>query len=172
MILDIPNVRMMNRILYNMRSYLHSTFLHENVYYLNKKGRELIGSQYEFKKNSRLEHHIMRNDIYIFYHYPRDWQIECPVTWIDDGKDYRLISDARFTYEGKLYFVEIDVQQKMIANRQKIKKYASLFRVILQEKIGKPVLLWYTVSEMRKRQLEIWCNEQRIVYEVLCKQRY
>lgn len=72
MILGIPDVRMMNKILYRMSRYLHHVYLDEYVYYLNKKGRELVGAEREFKKNSRIEHHLMRNDIYIFYHYPKD----------------------------------------------------------------------------------------------------
>ncbi len=169
MIMGIPDVRMMNKILYNMRQYLNHTFLNENVYYLNKKGRQQIGAQQEFKKTSRILHHIMRNDIYIFYHYPKDWKIEYPVTWSENGKKYRLIADAFFTYHDMLHFVEVDAQQQMIKNRSKIEKYASLFQAIQKQGIGEPVLVWYTISSVRKEKLEVWCKEYDIPYEVLCK---
>jgi hypothetical protein len=172
MIMGIPDVRMMNKILYNMREYLHHTFLNENVYYLNKKGREQIGAQKEFRKTSRILHHVMRNDIYIFYHYPKDWAIERPTTWEENGKQYKIISDARFTYHGMMYFVEVDAQQQMIKNQKKIKKYASLFRVIKEEQIGEPILLWYTVSPVRKEKLEQWCKEYGVPCEILCKQDF
>jgi hypothetical protein len=172
-ILGIPSIRFANKILYNMRVYLNHTrldeYVDEYVYYLNKKGRERIGSQNEFKKNSRIMHYLMRNDIYIYYHYPKDWSIERPATWKDNGKEHKLISDARFTYHGMIYFVEIDVQQQMMKNKKKIEQYASLFRVIQREKIGEPILLWYTVSSVRKEKLEQWCKEYGVPCEVLCK---
>jgi hypothetical protein len=168
MLLDIPDVRMMNRILRNMSKYLNYTKLNEHVYYLNKNGRETIGAEWEYKKNSRIEHDVMRNDIYIFYHRPSDWKIECPTDWKENGKEYQLISDARFAYHDMIYFVEVDVQQKMTVNKQKIKKYTSLFRVMNQKGMD-PILLWYTVSEVRKERLEKWCKEYGVPCEVLCK---
>jgi hypothetical protein len=95
MILGISDVRMMNRILYRMRKYLNHVYLDEYAYYLNKKGREAVGPDKEFRKNSQIEHYLMRNDVYIFYHYPKDWQVECPVTWKEKGKEYRIIADAQ-----------------------------------------------------------------------------
>jgi Replication-relaxation len=172
MILGIPDVRMMNKILYRMSRYLHHVYLDEYVYYLNKKGRELVGAEREFKKNSRIEHHLMRNDIYIFYHYPKDWVIERPVTWKEDGKEHKLIPDARFTYHDTMYFVEVDSQQQMIKNHRKIKQYASLFRVMQRQNVGEPILLWYTVSHDRKEKLEQWCKEYGVSCEVLCKQDF
>jgi hypothetical protein len=169
MILGISDVRMMNRILYRMRKYLNHVYLDEYAYYLNKKGREAVGSDREFRKNSQIEHHLMRNDVYIFYHYPKDWRIEYPIIWKENGKEYRLIADAFFTYHDMMHFVEIDNQQKMVKNRSKIKKYASLFRVMQKQGMKEAILLWYTVSPERKAKLEEWCKEYNIPHEVLCK---
>jgi hypothetical protein len=43
---------------------------------LNKRGAEMIGGQVTVTGNSPLQHIVMRNDIYIFYHYPSDWKAE------------------------------------------------------------------------------------------------
>ncbi|WP_233414656.1 replication-relaxation family protein [Thermaerobacillus caldiproteolyticus] len=166
---DLGSKRNANRILQQMSQYLHHVRLNENVYYLNKKGRELIGSKKEFRKNGQLEHTLMRNDIYIFYHYPKDWKAERKTEWRENGKEYKIISDARFTYHDQMYFLEVDLQQQMMKNKQKIELYASLFRVIQQQQIGEPILLWYTVSQTRKEKLEKWCKEYRVQCEAICK---
>ncbi len=166
---DLGSKRNANRILQQMSEYLHHVRLNENVYYLNKQGRELVGTTKEFRKNGQIEHALMRNDIYIFYHYPKTWKSECKTEWKENGKEYRIISDARFTYHDQLYFLEVDLQQQMAKNKQKIELYASLFRVIQRQQIGEPILLWYTVSQTRKEKLGKWCKEYEISYEVLCK---
>ncbi|WP_240371668.1 replication-relaxation family protein [Anoxybacteroides rupiense] len=166
---DLGSKRNANRILQQMSEYLHHVRLSENIYYLNKKGRELVGAKKEFRKNGQLEHTLMRNDIYIFYHYQKTWKSECKTEWKENGKEHRIISDARFTYHDQLYFLEVDLQQQMAKNKQKIEQYASLFRVIQRQQIGEPILLWYTVSQTRKEKLEKWCKEHGVQCEVIQK---
>jgi hypothetical protein len=101
---------------------------------LNKRGVEMIGGQMTVTGNSPLQHIVMRNDIYIFYHYPSDWKAEAKTRWILNGKEYAIVFDARFTYHNQMYFVEVDIKQKMAENLSKIKRYASLFQFMEEKK--------------------------------------
>jgi Replication-relaxation len=169
---DLGSKRNANRVLQSICNYVNRKALKEYVYYLNKRGAEMIGGQVTVTGNSPLEHIVMRNDIYIFYHYPRDWKAEAKTRWKEGGKEYSVVSDARFTYHEQTYFLEVDIQQKMAENKRKVEKYAYLFRFIQRQQIGEPILLWYTVSEVKKKQLEKWCKEYGVQCEVLCKQDF
>ncbi|NUK31004.1 replication-relaxation family protein [Parageobacillus sp. VR-IP] len=169
---DLGSKRNANRVLQSIRDYVNRKALKEYVYYLNKKGAEMIGGQVIVTGNSPLQHIVMRNDIYIFYHYPQDWKPEAKTRWKEGGKEYSVVSDARFTYHGQIYFLEVDIQQKMAENKRKVEKYAYLFRFIQCQQIGEPILLWYTVSQERKKRLEKWCRQHEIPHEVLCKQDF
>jgi hypothetical protein len=169
---DLGSKRNANRVIQSIREYLNYKALKEHVYYLNKKGAEMIGGQVTVTGNSPLQHIVMRNDIYIFYHYPKDWKPEAKTRWKEGGKEYSIVSDARFTYHGQMYFLEVDITQKMAENKRKVEKYAYLFRFIQRQQIGDPILLWYTVSEVKKKQLEKWCKEYGVQCEVLCKQDF
>ena len=169
---SLGSKRNANRVLHSIREYTNTKRIGEDVYYLNKHGAEMVGGEVTIRANSPLEHIVMRNDIYIFYHYPSDWKSEAKTRWNEGGKEYSVVSDARFTYHGQMYFVEIDIHQKMVENKRKVEMYAYLFRFIQRKQIGEPVLLWYTVSNVKKRQLGKWCKEYGLPYEVLCKQDF
>lgn len=169
---SLGSKRNANRVLHGIREYTNTKRIGEDVYYLNKKGAELVDGEATIRSNSPLEHILMRNDIYIFYHYPRDWKKEAKTRWTEGGKEYSVVSDARFTYHGQMYFLEVDIQQKMAENKRKVEKYAYLFRFIQRQQIGEPILLWYTVSEIKKEKLEKWCKEYGVPYEALCKQDF
>jgi Replication-relaxation len=169
---DLGSKRNANRVLQGIREYTNTKRVSEDVYYLNKRGAELVGGEATIRANSNIEHIVMRNDIYIFYHYPHDWKVEAKTRWKEDGKEYSIVSDARFTYHEQTYFVEVDIQQKMVENKRKVEKYARLFRFMQRKQIGDSVLLWYTVSEVKKKQLEKWCKEYGVPYEVLCKRDF
>lgn len=168
-IFELGSKRNANRVLHGIREYVSTKRIGEDVYYLNKNGAELVGGEATIRRNSPLEHIVMRNDIYIFYHYPRDWKVEVKTRWTEEGKEYSVVSDARFKYHDLLYFLEVDNTQKMIENRRKIEKYMKLFRIIEKKRLGEPILLWYTLSDMRKKQLESWCREDGVRCEVLVK---
>lgn len=168
---ELGSKRNANRVLQSIREYTNTKRIYEDVYYLNKKGAELVGGETTIRSNSPLEHILMRNDIYIFYHYPKDWKAEAKTRWKEVGKEYSVVSDARFTYHGQMYFLEVDIQQKMAENKRKIEKYAYLFR-FMQRRQDEPILLWYTISNMKKKQLEKWCKEYGLQSEVLCKQDF
>ena len=169
---DLGSKRNANRVLQGIREYTNTKRIGEDVYYLNKRGAELVGGEATIRRNSPIEHIVMRNGIYIFYHYPSDWKAEAKTRWKEGGKEYSIVSDARFTYHGQMYFLEVDIQQKMAENKRKVEKYAYLFRFIQRQQIGEPVLLWYTVSEVKKKQLEKWCKEYGVACEVMCKRDF
>jgi Replication-relaxation len=169
---SLGSKRNANRVLQGIREYTNTKRIGEDVYYLNKRGAELVGGEATIRRNSPIEHIVMRNDIYIFYHYPSDWKAEAKTRWKEGGKEYNVVSDARFTYHGQMYFLEVDIQQKMVENKRKVEKYAYLFRFIQRQQIGDPVLLWYTVSDVKKKQLEKWCKEYGVACEVMCKRDF
>lgn len=151
-----------------MRDYLNMKRLTENVYYLNKKGHEMIGSdQKTLNSNMQINHILMRNELYIFMQ-PEKWQIEQPVK---DGQGNVLIKpDALFMFD-KWMFVEIDNTQKMIINKKKIEKYAEIKNSnILHNSLGYfPQLVFLTKSDKRKERLVKMCREKglrHIVYTV------
>ncbi|WP_096224911.1 replication-relaxation family protein [Geobacillus sp. FJAT-46040] len=166
---ELGSKRNANRILHGIRDYTHTKRIGEDVYYLNKHGAELIGGEATIRRNSPLEHIVMRNDIYIFYHYPNDWKAEAKTRWKEGSKEYSVVSDARFTYHGQMYFLEVDITQKMVENKRKIERYAYLFRFIQRQQLGEPVLLFYTVSQMKKRQIEAITKEYGVHCECLLK---
>jgi len=168
---SLSSKRNANRVLQGIREYTNTKRLGEDVFYLNKRGAELVGGEAIIRSNSPLEHIVMRNDIYIFYHYPSDWKAEAKTRWTEGGKEYSIVSDARFTYHDQKYFLEVDIQQKMAENKRKIEKYAYLFR-FMQRRGVEPILIWYTVSNVKKKQLEKWCKEYGLPCEVLCKQDF
>lgn len=142
--------------------------LTENVYYLNKKGREMIGSdQKVLNANMQINHILMRNELYIFMQ-PADWQIE---EAIKDSEGNILIKpDALFLFD-KWMFVEIDNTQKMIVNKKKIERYAQIKNSnIMHKSLGYfPQLVFLTKSDKRKERLVKMCREQNvrhIVYTV------
>jgi hypothetical protein len=165
---ELGSKRNANRVLHSIREYTNTKRIGEDVFFLNKRGAELIGGEATIRANSNIEHIVMRNDIYIFYHYPRDWKSEAKTRWTEGGKEYSIVSDARFTYHDQKYFLEVDIAQKMTENKRKIEKYAYLFR-FLQRRGMEPILLWYTVSSVRKEKLEKWCKEYGVQCEVICK---
>lgn len=170
-LLQVSNVRNINRILLNMSKYLNSTRLHENIYYLNKKGRDYIGSEKPPVKVKQLEHKLMRNDMYMYYDFPQTWQTEHPIEWRDrHKKSHKIISDAFFFQDKSYYFVEVDHKQAMTANRSKIELYSQLFPTLEKEYGVDCVLLFYTTTETRKLKLMEHCGKNGITCGVFTKE--
>lgn len=135
-----------------MSEYLNTVRLGENVYYLNAEGRERVGATKVLKKTHQIEHHLMRNYLYI--------ASGCPASWMTEVKfevkgHVTVIADAVFT-NGAYNIVEVDNKQKMSKNREKIKKYRHLIELGVFEK--PPKLIWITQTEHRKKQLLELCK--------------
>jgi hypothetical protein len=124
----------------------------EYIYYLNKEGRELIGSDKVVQKTINYEHTIMRNDIYIHFGCPKLWQNEYKIP----NPEFTIIPDAIFSVKGQQYFLEVDREQKMKKNIEKLLQYKRFKDMELWQKrnMGRfPVLVFYTSKDSRKHQL-------------------
>lgn len=170
-VVGVYNIRTMNDILSSMGTYLNHTRMHENVYYLSKQGREFIGSSNVVKKTSQLEHKLMRNDMYIYYDYPSTWQKEKPFT-LTDGRTKektKIIADAFFEMGNTHYFIEIDCQQKMIANFRKIDMYSIMLPKYEKAYQLDTMLIFYTNSEFRQRKLMKYAEEKGVTCGVFTR---
>lgn len=137
-----------NRILKELSVYLCSFRDNENIYYLNKEGRERVGSQKALKKTQQARHFLMRNDLYI--------ALGCPASWKNEIKleipgAVSVVADALFMKDGSYFIIEIDHLQKMSANREKVKKYRRFLDLNAFDK--PPVFVWVTTTEYRRKQL-------------------
>lgn len=162
---DLKSTRNANRILKDMEEFLNVQKHIENVYYLNKKGRELIGSETKRTKSMQIEHHLMRTDMYIYFECPKKWDIEY------QGLKEILIPDAFFLTDSLWRFLEVDNLQKMSNNVDKFKRYKKLKGMnIIQKKLGHfPTLVWYTTTELRREQLIKLANKYDVFCEVYTK---
>lgn len=138
-----------------LEEYVQSFRDGENIYYLSKEGRELVGCKKICKKTIQARHYVMRNDIYIAYEQPKSWENEMFIGSEGDKK-MQLICDALFEKNGRYHIVEIDHTQKMSANRIKIEKYKTLVTLGMFER--SPKFIWMTTTEYRRRQLAGLCE--------------
>lgn len=173
------------KVLNQMKEYLHvQTHNGVNVYYLNKLGRELIGAETEMKWTLQAEHHLLRNDLYIHYNCPDDWQVEEQVTFkvkesamsyeagklVQPYKEMYIIPDATFTVEGKYHLAEVDRTQSMADNKKKIENYALLTPAIYEQYKHMPIIVFYTVTEIRREKLKELCRENKVSCVVYTKE--
>lgn len=134
----------------------------KKIYYLSNKGKQQIGSNQGELKKSQIIHVLMRNDLYIRLGMPKEWYKERPVKWGDN----KLIPDVTFKRNGEFHFVEIDNRQTMKTNEEKIKKYKELSHVIFQQYNHRPTIIWYSLSEIRKKKLKQLCEKYSIKYRI------
>lgn len=142
---NLKGVRNANRILNNMGQYL-SSFRSgkENVYYLNSKGRDIVGCEKVRKKTQNVDHFIMRNQLYMAVGRPATWENEIKVKL---GNNI-LICDAKFIIDKKPVFVEVDNEQSMQQNRVKITKYKEISQIN-----SNFYVMWVTKTDYRKKKL-------------------
>ncbi|MEK4302376.1 replication-relaxation family protein [Oceanobacillus sp. FSL W8-0428] len=136
--------------------------MEKKIYYLSNRGKQIIGSNQGKLNKKEITHVLMRNDLYIKLGMPSDWKKERPVKWGEN----KLIPDATFKKSGEFHFVEIDNQQTMATNIEKIKKYKDLSYVIFQQYNHRPTVIWYAVSELRKKKLEKLCVKYGLKFVV------
>lgn len=152
--------RIMQRL--EKEKYVSSVRYEKKIYYLSKKGQREIGSEKDLKKRM-IRHTIMRNDLYIKLGMPTGWKKEVQLK-IDE--EPFLIADAMYVKSGVYFFIEIDNQQTMKNNADKIRKYKEVSRVIFNQFGHHPVLVWYTLSEVRKRKLHDLCSKNGIKFVI------
>lgn len=158
----LKSVRNANRVLNDLSDYLSVIRDgYQSIYYLNKAGREYVGCDKVRKKTSNVQHTVMRNELYLFYQYPDDWQNEIKVS---DGEN-TVVVDAMFTQIHTTHFVEIDNTQPMAENRVKVENYKALHaNGALEQQLGHfPTLVWLTTTELRRMQLKEICEGLPVV---------
>ena len=141
-----------SRVMKQLEPYVNTFMDKEAVYYLNKAGRERVGSDKVISKANPYVHTLLRNDVYCHYR-PRAWQNEYEIK-VDS---HHIISDAVFMINGKHYLLEVDNQQKMIENKNKLECYYRFMKSEIWQKGNKgefPFILFYTLSDYRKSQLQ------------------
>ncbi|MBT2735115.1 hypothetical protein J7E66_10240 [Bacillus sp. ISL-7] len=126
------------------------------------------------KWNLQIDHHLMRNDMYLFYYSPKDWRVEEPIEFkYKDGLTYvdiTLIPDATFTLKGNYYFLEVDRTQSMVENKKKIELYSKLSPLIQQQFGHLPTLVFYTLTSHRKEKLKELCKDYGVTCSVYTKE--
>jgi hypothetical protein len=111
--------------------------------------------------------------MYLHYGQPKDWRIEQeikinPVGLINTIKSIR--PDATFKRNGVYHFLEIDRTQSMIENKNKINQYVELDVAILKQFGHKPVIVFYTLTPLRRDNLKGLCKKQGLTCEVFSKE--
>lgn len=165
---DLGGDRNANRILSEMErdKSIKSIRTEQKIYYVGNRGKEKVGSNKQTKDKGQVIHTLMRNDMYIHLGMPKDWSPEQPIDFEVEGEMNTLIIDAVFTYKGEYQFVEIDNTQTMRTNKNKIDKYKDLSMMIWENDNHTPTLLWYTVSQNRKRLLKEYCEDKGVKAKV------
>jgi hypothetical protein len=162
----------------HLRPFIHETYYQkEKVIYLNKKGRDFIASEKgEIQINQYTFHSLLRNEVYIYFQCPQDWQNEYPFeTTAKVQNDFgimfqglslsnkkKVICDAVFKRNGYLHLIEVDNERKMIDNKKKIDAYREVIPAYKEET---PILYFFTKTESRKKKLSDWMKGIR--HEVL-----
>ena len=157
---DLKSYRNACRIVKQLNPYIHETFLNkEKVIYLNKDGRELIGSNKEMKVNSHMTHTLLANEVYLYFNCPLDWKREYALEEENRLKGLnisglkvvskKVIADAVFSRNGYLHFIEIDNVSKMTDNMKKIETYLSLLKPTHK-------LYIFTKTKERKKKFDSW----------------
>ncbi|MEK3909619.1 replication-relaxation family protein [Oceanobacillus sp. FSL W7-1309] len=154
-----------HRILHEMEKdkTISSIRTEQKVYFLSNRGKERIGSTQGELNKKLITHTLMRNDLYILLNQPTDWKKEKPIKL--NGEVF-LIPDASCKIKGEHHFIEIDNQQTMATNIEKIKKYKELSHVIFNQFNHTPTLIWYTLSDIRKQKLKEVCETLGVKFRI------
>lgn len=127
------------------------------VYYLNREGRQMIGSTKRVRRTLQTTHTLMRNDFFFHAGCPAYWKNELKVSV--DGK-VKVVPDAVFTANKRYHFLEVDNTQAMVENRLKIDRYRELLQTgQFQRQYGYfPMLHIVTVSKSRVGRFKAMCD--------------
>lgn len=177
---DLKSYRNACRVVKQLENYTSVSFHNKSkVIYLNKAGRELIGSINEIKKTSLTDHMLYCNDAYIILNCPSDWRreesfeieqqalssLEIKINGLSRKAitTKKVIADATFERNGYLHLIEIDNTRKMIDNKKKIETYSELFKQ-KRDKVLK--LNIFTTTNDRKYKFEKLLTANKLRGEV------
>ncbi|KAA0563687.1 hypothetical protein F0342_12850 [Bacillus sp. CH30_1T] len=170
------------KIVNGLSEYTHQKYWNkEKVIYLNEKARKLIDSEHSVTMSLNTEHYLLRNDIYIHFGCPHDWDIEHTfetvteplsrtdiiIQGIKPSNKRKLVTDAYFTRNGYAYLIEIDNKLNMADNRKKVSNYAEVLPLIRKNFNGAPILYFFTHTKDRKKKLSTWLKDRGIRHEVI-----
>ncbi len=173
-ILKIGTYRHTCRTIGQLDEYLHVVRSNQKIVYLNKDGRQLIGSENEIKKSMLFDHILLANDAYIYYNCPVDWKREYSIEATSKDLELhsfgiqikglstakkKIIPDAIFSRNGYAYLVEIDNTRTMQDNKKKIERYKEMWTDIKEHFGVQPKLCIFTQSEKRKREFLKLCEK-------------
>jgi hypothetical protein len=177
-ILRIGTYRHTCRVVSKLGPYLHVSRSNQKIVYLNKDGRQLIGSDKEVKKSLLFDHMLLANHAFIHYDCPGDWKREYTIE-IEQEQEFsfaiqvsgltvatkkKIVPDAVFKRDGYVYLVEIDNTRTMQDNRKKIEKYREMW-IKIRDQFGlQPKLCIFTLSEKRKKEFMHLCD--KLHYEI------
>ncbi|MGG4267451.1 hypothetical protein [Peribacillus simplex] len=169
------------RVIKQLGPYIHETmFNKEKVIYLNKDGRELIGSKKEVKKNMLIEHTLLCNEAYLYFNCPLDWKTEYVIETKETvptsfgiqfkglalSSKKKVVSDSSFSRNGYLHLIEVDNIRGMADNKNKIESYVDVFPEV-KDRLGLiPALYVFTSTEDRRRKFEGWMKQHNLRGEV------
>lgn len=152
---NLGKVRNTNRILFNLSDYLMTVKeSHDTVYYLSKLGRDYVDCDKVRKKGNHVQHTIMRNQFWLYYNCPKDWQSEMKVVLEKNN----IVVDAMFSRNNFQHFLEVDNLQTMKENREKIKRYIQMIQKFYLQFAYYPTIVWLTTTELRRKQLQDSCK--------------
>ncbi|WNL49464.1 hypothetical protein [Bacillus phage DZ1] len=162
----LGKIRNVNRILSDLSEYLQSFREgYDTVYYLNSNGKDYTQAKKAMRRTQYTYHTIMRNQFYIYAGQPKDWKVEIK---LGDKKESK-VCDAWFQMNGYYHILEVDNQQKMSENRNKLKAYSGMNeRGAITKHFGYfPPIIWVTTTELRRKQLVKMCEEFGLSHQVL-----
>jgi hypothetical protein len=177
-ILKIGSYRHTCRVISKLETYLHVSRSNRKIVYLNKDGRQLIGSEKEIKKSVLFDHMLLANEAFIYYDCPLDWKREYAIE-IEQEQEFsfaiqvkglsvatkkKIVPDAIFKRDGYVYLIEIDNTRTMQDNRKKIEKYKEMWPKITEQFHLQPKLGIFTLSEKRRKEFMQLCD--RLHYEI------
>ena len=151
---NLGSARNTSKVMKSLTDYVSSFRDGENVYYLNKEGRERIGANKIRKKTTQARHYIMRNYLYLAYQRPSTWKNEVKIGIKEDKKSI-VICDAIFQQDNRHHIIEVDHTQKMGKNKSKMDKYRELIRLGV---LDNPKFIWITMTDYKKKQIEKFCK--------------
>lgn len=134
------------------------------VYYVTNRGYNRIGSSKVATKGRASLHTLMRNDLFIRMGMPNRWRKEVPLKY-SEGE---IVCDAMYQQSGEYVFVEVDVTQTMRNNYEKIDRYKQLVREMKPQYNHTPTIIFYTVSEVRRKKLSDYMKEVGLKGDVFC----
>ncbi len=160
---SLGSIRNANRILKDLRKYVHvSTYNREFVYYLNKKGLALLGlDAKERKKKHQLEHVLLRNEAWMWLDFP-NWRVEQSLKFSYQGEEKQIIPDAFYAKNKIPYFIEIDRLQNMRVNEDKVYYYSLITKIYKEQQNITPIIIFFTISDYREEKLQSYAIKHDI----------